>query len=211
VEGEDMQETPKKERPQTRNLKPLGSGVLTPEEELEIRRKGKKAADRARKRNADIRAAVKAVSNMNSKGRGKSLDVLKMTDTAQLNEDGAPLIAQLVHAQFVCALNGDKEARDWICRMLGMDEEQIRKTIEGLTVTADADALEHSGGVRIHLIRGDKPKEDESEEDAATRAANRLAVVEAMKAAGEAADQIGEAVAGKVAEVLSAPDGDSGE
>ena len=43
------------------------------------------------------------------------------------------------------------------------------------------------GGVRIHLIRGDKPREDESQEDAATRAANRLAVVEAMRAIGEAA------------------------
>ena len=49
MEGEE-----KKERPQNRNLNPLGSGKLTPEEELEIRRKGKKAADKARKRKSGI-------------------------------------------------------------------------------------------------------------------------------------------------------------
>ena len=128
-----------------------------------------------------------------------------MQSTAQLQEDGAPLIAQLVYTQMLLALNGDKEARDWLCRMAGV-EDAIKEALQGLTVTADAEALEHSGGVRIHLIRGEKPREDENEEDAATRAANRLAVVEAMKAAGEAADQIGEAVARHVSETLEAED-----
>lgn len=205
-----MEGEPKKERPQNRNLKPLGSGSLTPEQELEIRRKGKIAADKARSRNADIRAAVRAVLNLNSKGRAKSMDVLKMQSVEQLQEDGAPLVAQLVYTQMQMALNGDKEARDWLCRMAGV-EDAVKEASQGLTVTADPEALEQSGGVRIHLIRGDKPREDEGEEDAATRAANRLAVVEAMKAAGEAADQIGEAVAGKVAEALKTPDGGSDE
>lgn len=200
-----MEGEKKKERPQNKNLKPLGSGNLTPEEELEIRRKGSAAAHKARSRNADIRAAVRAVLNLNSKGRAKSMDVLKMQSTAQLQEDGAPLIAQLVYTQMLLALNGDKEARDWLCRMAGV-EDAIKEALQGLTVTADAEALEHSGGVRIHLIRGEKPREDESEEDAATRAANRLAVVEAMKAAGEAADQIGEAVARHVSETLEDED-----
>lgn len=199
-----MEGEKKKERPQNKNLKPLGSGNLTPEEELEIRRKGSKAANKARSRNADIRAAVRAVLNLNSKGRAKSVDVLKMQSVEQLQEDGAPLVAQLVYTQMLCALNGDKEARDWLCRMAGV-EDAIKEAVQGLTLTADADALEHSGGVRIHLIRGEKPHEDESEEDAATRAANRLVIVEAMKAAGEAANQIGEAVA----EALNNPDGDS--
>ena len=205
-----MEGEKKKERPQNKNLKPLGSGILTPEEEYEIRRKSAETTNRKRKRNADIRAAVRAVLNLNSKGRAKSIDVLKMQSTEQLQEDGAPLIAQLVYTQMLMALNGDKEARDWLCRMAGV-EDAIKEAMQGLTLTADADALEHSGGVRIHLIRGEKPREDESEEDAATRAANRLAVVEAMKAAGEAADQIGEAVAGKVVEALNNPDGDTDE
>ncbi len=195
----------KKERPQDKHLKPLGSGQLTPEEELAIRRKGAASANKARKRNADIREAVRAVLNLNSKGRAKSMDVLKLTSVDQLKEDGAPLIAQLVYTQMLLALNGDKEARDWLCKMAGV-EEILAEAMKGLTVTADADALEHSGGVRIHLIRGDKPREDENEEDAATRAANRLAVVEAMKAAGEAADQIGEAVARHVSEALDTED-----
>ena len=180
-----MDEEKKKERPQNRNLKPLGTGSLTPEEELAIRRKAAAKTNEVRRRNADIRAAVRATLNLNSKGRAKSMDILKMQSVEQLNEDGAPLIAQVVYAQVLCALNGDKEARDWICRMAGVDTLQEAMQA-GLTVTADADAVESAGGVRIHLIRGDKPKTDESEEDAATRAANRLAVVEAMRAIGEA-------------------------
>lgn len=204
MEGEKK----KKERPQNKNLKPLGSNSLPPEEELAIRRKGAAAANKARSRNADMRAAVRAILNLNSKGRAKSMDVLKMASVAQLDEDGAPLIAQLVYAQVLLALNGDKESRDWVCKMLGIENLQ-EEIVSGLTVTADPEALGQPGGVRIHLIRGDKPQEDESEEDAATRAANRLAIVEAMKAAGEAADQIGKAVANHIAEVVNTPDGET--
>ena len=198
----------KKERPQNRNLKPLGSGSLTPEEELEIRRKGAAKTHIVRKRNADIRAAVRAVANLNLKGKAKSKDIEKLNGVEELEQDGAPLISRVVYSQFQLAMNGDKESRDWICKMLGVNAAP-EEAVPGLTVTADADAVENVGGVRIHLIRGDKPKEDESEEDAATRAANRLAVVEAMKAAGEAAEQIGEAVAGKVTEALADADSDS--
>lgn len=149
MEGEQ-----KKERLQNRNLKPLGSGMLTPEEELAIRKKGKAAADVARKRNADIRAAVRAVANMNARGRTKSVDIEKMTSIEQLEECGAPMISQLVYSQFVCAANGDKESRDWICRMLGIDP--VEEVQAGVTVTADPEAVDLAGGVRIHLIRGDK-------------------------------------------------------
>ena len=197
-----MEGEPKKERPQNRNLKPLGSGHLTPEEEREIRRNGALASHRARARNADIRAAVRAMLNLNSKGRAKSMDIIKMASVEQLEEDGAPMIAKLVYAQILMALNGDKEARDWICRMAGV-EDAMREMVTGLTVTADTDALEQPGGVRIHLIRGEKPHEEPSEEEMATRAADRLAVVEAMRAIGESADQIGEAVAEHVSGVLS--------
>lgn len=189
----------KKERPQNKNLKPLGSGNLTPEEELAIRRKGKIAADKARKRNADIRKAVQAYANLRSKGKGKSLDAEHMKTIDEVLSEDAPQIMLLIHTQWLKALNGDNEARDWICKMLGI-EDALKDVVQGLTVTADQDALEQPGGVRIHIIRGEKPREDESEEDAATRAANRLAVVEAMKAIGESADQIGQAVADKLNE-----------
>lgn len=206
MEGEEK----KKNWPQKEHLKPLGSGQLTPEEEYEIRKKGAMSTNKARRRNADIRAAVRAVANMSSKGKKKSLDIEKMLSIEQFDEDGAPMIAKLVYTQFMMALNGDKEARDWICKMLGI-EDIVAEAVKGLTVTADADALEKSGGVAIHLIRGEKPHEDESEEDMATRAANRLAVVEAMKAIGESADKIGQSVADHVSGVLNSegvnPDG----
>lgn len=179
-----MEGEPKKERPQNKNLKPLGSGNLTPEEEREIRRKGAMRTNQIRARNADIRAAVRAMLNLNSKGRAKSMDIIKMASVEQLEDDGAPMIAKLVYAQILMALNGDKEARDWICRMAGV-EDTMREMVTGLTVTADTDALEQPGGVRIHLIRGEKPHEELSEEELATRAADRLAVVEAMRAIGE--------------------------
>ena len=183
-EVEEVEEV-KKERPQNKNLKPLGRGNLTPEEELAIRRKGKEASVIARRRNADIRAAVRAMLNLNSKGRAKSKDVLRMISTEEIQEDGAPMIARLVYAQLLLALDGDKEARDWICKMAGV-ESFVPESVNGLTVTADADAMAGAGGVRIHLIRGEKPQTEESPEDAATRAADRMAVVEAMRAIGEA-------------------------
>lgn len=139
-----MEGEKKKERPQNKNLKPLGSGSLTPEEELEIRRKGKKASDKARSRNADMRAAVRAVLNLNSKGRARSMDVLKMVSTEQIAEEGAPLIVQIVYTQVLMALNGDKESRDWICRMLGVSDP-LEDVMKGLTVTADPDAVQDAG------------------------------------------------------------------
>ncbi len=177
-----------KERPQNRNLKPLGSGALSPEEELAIRRKGKKASDKARKRNADIRAAVRSIANLNANGSIKSIDVEKLKSVEQLDEDGAPLISRMVYSQFLCAINGDKESRNWICKMLGVDPDGD-EAASGLTVTADADAVEAAGGVRVHLIRGEKPPAEASEEDEATRAAAKLTTVEAMKAIGAALDR----------------------
>lgn len=173
----------KKDRPQNKYLKPLGSGLLTPEEELAIRRKGKEAADRSRKRNADIRAAVRAVANLNAKGKGKSKEVEKLTSVQQLQEDGAPMISQMVYAQFILASQGDKEARDWICHMLGI-EKDTSMTADGVSA---GDAPED--GVRIHLIRGEKPAESVSGEDEATREAARIATAEAMKAVHDALEK----------------------
>jgi len=119
-------------------------------------------------------------------GEGRVASDRSLKNVSDLDTKNVSQITMLVQAQFVKALHGDIEARNWICGMLGMSG-----TVNGsgdLTITADED----TPGLRIHLIRGDKPREDESQEDAATRAANRLAVVEAMRAIGEAA---GDAVA----------------
>lgn len=160
----------KKERPQTSNLKPLGSGARTPEEERAIRVKGALAAAKARKRNADIRVAVEAVFNLNANGRGKSLDVEKMKSVEDLESADAPLIAKLAYTQYLLAINGDKEARDWLCRMLGADEPDESDDHEsGVTITADAHAVDSMGGVRIHLIRGEKPRVPDDAEANATQ------------------------------------------
>ena len=188
MEGEPK---PKKERPQNRNLIPLGSGNLTPEEELEIRRKGNRASQKARTRNASIRNAIRQEANMRTRGKGKSLDLGKITSIEDIDGDDTPQIVRLVHSYWVMAINGDREARDWLVKYGALSDREIPDEMQGggLTVTADADALEQPGGVRIHLIRGEKPHEELSEEEMATRAADRLAVVEAMKAIGEYAAQ----------------------
>ena len=128
---------------------------------------------------------------MRTRGKGKSLDLGKITSIEDIDGDDTPQIVRLVHSYWVMAINGDREARDWLVKYGALSDRDIPDEMQGggLTVTADADALEQPGGVRIHLIRGEKPHEELSEEEMATRAADRLAVVEAMKAIGEYAAQ----------------------
>ena len=52
-------------------------------------------------------------------------------------------------------------------------------------------AEQKKDGISIHLIRGDKPQEQESEEDKATREEARKATAEALKAVGQAAEEAG--------------------
>lgn len=181
------------ERPQNKNLKPLGSGARSPDEEREIRSKGARAATKAHKRNADIRAAVQAFANLRFSGEGKSLDAEKMKSLDEVENADVPMIMKVINAQFVKAIQGDPEARDWICRMLGVDPTGPVQPAPGLTITADGQAVEDAGGVRIHLIRGDKAENTGTAEDEATRAAARLSMVEAMKAIGEAVNNPPEA------------------
>jgi len=176
------------ERPQNKNLKPLGSGARSPDEERAIRSKGAMETHKARKRNADMRAAVQAFANLRFNGKGKSIDAEKMKSLDELDNPEAPMIMKVVNAQFVKAIQGDPEARDWICKMLGVDPHGPVLPAPGLTITADGQAVEDAGGVRIHLIRGEKSENTDTAEDEATRAAARLSMVEAMKAIGEAAN-----------------------
>ncbi len=153
------------ERPQDKNLVPLGSGKRTPEEEREIHVKGARAANVTRRRNAEIRSAVRALCNTSVKGKGRSMSLDRITSVEQIQEGtNIPIIMRLVYSQFERALEGDKEARDWICKMLGIDDSpQI--SASGMNLEANSE----TGSVRIHLIRGEKTVEQMSEEETATQ------------------------------------------
>ena len=152
------------ERPQNRNLKPFGSGQLMPEEERRLHSKGAKAANAVRKRNANLRAATRSLFNMSAKGRGRSMDMDRITSIEQL-EDGTnvPLIMLFVYAQLKEALAGDKEARDWICKML--EDDPPKQITNGIAVAAD----DGTSSVRIHLIRGETAADPADPETTATR------------------------------------------
>ena len=108
----------KRDWPQKKYLKPP-FGQRDPKEEYEARRKGAYAAHAARRRNAEIRNAVNIAATLNIHGTGAAVDIESLKSLDDLNRKKAPLLALLVQTQFEKAIKGDKEARDWICRMLG--------------------------------------------------------------------------------------------
>ena len=115
------------------------------------------------------------MARLNMNGIGRAVDIETLKSVEDLSEKNAPLLAKIIYQQCLMAINGDKEARDWICKYLGDSEPAPRA---GVTIEADDRVLDGtSGSVRIHLIRAEKPRDTESAEDAATAAANRLAVV----------------------------------
>ena len=125
------------ERPQNKNLKSLGTGKYTPEEEREIRVKGATAANAAKRRNADIRRAVAAVARLNMNGIGRAVDIESLKSVEDLSEKNAPLLARIIYQQYLMAINGDKESRDWICKYLMNDDEPT----SGAGITAGSTVL----------------------------------------------------------------------
>lgn len=129
----------KKERPQNKYLKPP-FGQRDPQEEYEARRKGAYAAHAARRRNAEIRNIVRIVAVLNANGSGAAVDIDSLKSLDDLDRKKIPLIAKVVQAQFEKAIRGDKEARDWICGMLGANDPP-------------ADEAEQPPGLHVTIIR----------------------------------------------------------
>lgn len=131
-----------KDRPQNKYLKPP-FGQRDPQEEYAARRKGAYAAHAARRRNAEIRNIVQIVANLNVHGSGSAIEVEKLKSLDDLDSKHIPLIAQVVQTQFSKAIAGDKDARDWICRMLGAYDEPETRT----------DGKATAPGLEISIIR----------------------------------------------------------
>ena len=80
---------------------------------------------------------------------------------------------------------GNTESRDWLFKYAFGENAPLPDFPEGEAAEQKKD------GISIHLIRGDKPLEQESEEDKATREEARKATAEALKAIGQAAEKAG--------------------
>ena len=80
---------------------------------------------------------------------------------------------------------GNTESRDWLFKYAFGENVPLPDSPEGEAAAQEED------GISIHLIRGDKPQEQESEEDKATREEARKATAEALKAIGQAAEKAG--------------------
>lgn len=80
---------------------------------------------------------------------------------------------------------GNTESRDWLFKYAFGENAPLPDSPEGEAAAQEED------GISIHLIRGNKPREQESEEDKATREEARKATAEALKAIGQAAEEAG--------------------
>lgn len=170
--------------PQQEHLIPLTE--RPPEEAKAIRSKGGKAAQKKRREKERLSEIVRCVLAMGlSSGKVKDPnDLYTLEDAENAN---VPVQTLIVMREVRKYLNeGNTESRNWLFEHAFPNGDDTPASMTGST-DAPSDADDSSAdGVRIHLIRGEKPQVEVSEEDAATRAAARLATLEAMKAVGEA-------------------------
>lgn len=156
-----MSDDEKKERPQDKHLTPLNQ--RDPEEARAIRSAGGKAKARKIQEEKTRRELFRELVSLgidSSKGKPVGLDKLKSLDEAeQKNITVAARIAINELQRYFAT--GDKESRDYI---MNSAFPESAPPPEGET----ADATVHDDGtVRIHLIRGEKPREEPTPEDGA--------------------------------------------
>lgn len=159
-----MSDGEKKERPQNKNLVDLES--RDPEEARAIRSAGGKAKARKIQEEKTRRELFRELVSLGidgSKGKPVGLDKLKSLDEAtQKNITVAAKIAITELQRYLAT--GDKESRDYI---MNSAFPESAPAPEG--DTADA-TVRDDGTVRIHLIRGSKPREEPTPEDGAPHA-----------------------------------------
>lgn len=147
----------KKERPQNKNLIPLTE--RSPEEALAIRRMGKKAADKKRRENVEARKLVRQVLAMSLK-KGKCVDPDDVSSLEEIGAKNIPVQTLIVIQELQKYLEtGDIEARNWLFRYAFPDEQPSTRIFGGAILDDP-----QMGGVRVHLIRGEKPEAREEPE-----------------------------------------------
>lgn len=167
--------------PQQEHLIPLTE--RPPEEAKAIRSKGGKAAQKKRRMQERLSEIVRCVLAMGlSSGKVADPDTLYTLEDAE--NANVPVQTLIVMREVRKYLEeGNTESRNWLFDHAFPNGEEDGAMLGGVS-GADYSTPTQEEGVRVHLIRGEKPPGEVSEEDEATRAAARLATVEAMKAIG---------------------------
>lgn len=176
--------------PQQEHLIPLTE--RSPEEARAIRSKGGKAAQKKRREQQRLSQVIRGVLAMGYES-GKVADPDSIYTLADAESQNVPIQTLIVMREVRKYLEqGDTESRNWLFEHgfpvseEGLPPDDAPLGSGGRGGTGDNSATE---GVRIHLIRGEKPPQEVNEEDAATRAAAALATVEAMKAVEAAIEE----------------------
>lgn len=151
-----MSDGEKNERPQDRHLVPLDQ--RDPEEARAIQSAGGKArAKKAReeKTRRELFRELVSLGVDSSKGKPVGLDKLKSLDEAEVkNITVAAQIAINELKRYFAT--GDKESRDYI---MNSAFPESAPPPEGED-SPGTDATKDDGAVRVHLIRGEKPKDE---------------------------------------------------
>lgn len=180
-------------RPQDKHLKPINT--LSPEEAKAIHVKGGKARQKQIREQMTINKVVRAFMTMGT-GETPAIDLDKLTNMTSARIESIPIIMDIIMSEYDrYKETGDKESRDFLLRLFSSGRNDLVGTHEDEwkddpNAKQDNSGIDAGGGVRIHLIRGDKPKETESEKDAATREAEAAsaAVLAAMDAIRDKTD-----------------------
>lgn len=175
--------------PQQEHLIPLTE--RPPEEARAIRSKGGKAAQKKRREQQRLSQIIRGVLAMGYES-GKVADPDSIYTLEDAERQNVPIQTLIVMREVRKYLEeGNTESRNWLFEHgFPISEEGLLPDDpppgSGGQGTSDDPSAD---GVRIHLIRGEKPPAEASSEDEATRAAARLATVEAMKAIGDALEE----------------------
>lgn len=169
--------------PQSKNLIPVTQ--RSPEEAQAIRSKGGKARAKQRHEQALLSQIIRSVLAMGYR-KGAVADPNDIYTLEEAKKKNVPIQTLIVMQEVEKYLaTGNTESRDWLFKYAFGENAPLPDSPKGETAAQEED------GISIHLIRGDKPREQESEEDKATREEARKATAEALKAIGQAAEEAG--------------------
>ncbi|MBQ6679528.1 MAG: hypothetical protein IJM76_05840 [Lachnospiraceae bacterium] len=150
-----------------KNLNPINPGSRSKEEAKRIAAKGGRASAEARKKNTDLKRAMKMIMEMPASGRvGAMLAKMGYSDDERTN---ANAMAATLYSK---AIMGDIKALEMFFNYFFQASEDERKTKESLAridalkqkgISAVNSADDDDGGVVIYLPEIETEKEEETE------------------------------------------------
>lgn len=168
--------------PQSKNLIPVTQ--RSPEEAQAIRSKGGKARAKQRHEQALLSQIIRSVLAMGYR-KGAVADPNDIYTLEEAKKKNVPIQTLIVMQEVEKYLaTGNTESRDWLFKYAFGETLLCR-------ISRRAKRRNRKGRHQHPPDTGDKPLEQESEEDKATREEARKATAEALKAIGQAAEKAG--------------------